>query len=63
VDLADEWEKGGNSLTLKMRRYRLFMLRAGVEGIPLRPRAAKRTGRVRDNRFTPRRLYGHTYIL
>ena len=63
VHLTDERKKRGEPLPLQVRRHRLFMLWARVNGIPLRPRPAEGTIQSSNNRFTRKCLYGHTYIL
>jgi hypothetical protein len=63
VHLADERKKRGDPLPLQVRDYGLFVLGAGVDGIPLRPRPTKGAVRIYNNWFTQSALYSHTHIL
>jgi hypothetical protein len=63
MHLANEGKKRCYPLSLQVRDHGLFVLGTGVDGIPLRPRAAERAVRVCNNWFTERSLYSHTYPL
>ena len=63
MHFADQWQKGGDSLSLQVCDNRLLVLGTSMDGIPLRAWAAEQPVLNWNNWFTRSGLYSHTNIL